>query len=167
MTYPSLRCIAWTSRWVMSGSKRRASHNSFTVVNNSLLHLPGYPNHRLLRSAHKFSIGLRSGDFAGQSMSVISGCLANQSRTIRAVWIGLLSWAKYIWNLSPSANTALVDGSSTFSKMSIYPSARRRPPISASCPTQSNDIQPQTPLVMRPLLFEATTVWSSYLHKIK
>ena len=66
---------------------------------------------------HTFSIGFKSGEQDGQSMSCTSGCSSNYFMVLAEVCTGALSCIKVITGYSSSGNRARAQGSMTSSKI--------------------------------------------------
>lgn len=87
-----------------------------------------------------------------QFNTLISGWSSNQSRTIRALWMELLSWTKTIWSISSAGYLSLTEGKRTRSKMPIYAFVLNlRGVIWTSSPGPVLLIHPQYPKLIRPL----------------
>ena len=103
-----------------------------------------YPERCFLRWPQVCSMGLRSGDWAGQSRSLIS-CSSNQILALLEVCLGLLS----CWKITSSAGiseSSMLCNNPPF-KMAIqyvYHSASILPSSSLKTPTPFHPIQPHT-----------------------
>ena len=110
--------ILATKLWQNCGRPRKLSHMAWQWVWRASGVLSSAGSHCRTIEPHKFSMGFRSGDLAGQWINCTSGWRLNQSLATRLVCAGQLSCTNHMG--SGAGRSVRTDGYRTSSRIFTY-----------------------------------------------